>query len=153
MNITRGITRAEQCMYLIEEVYEDLELPVFFDDNDVYFYTDDEYGNVLSVMALNSKVGFKYDIFEDEIEDLKRGEVLGYVSRFASQGKVTRSATRECVEAMFTYAKWEGLTYLIAAVTPAHARVHTKLNGWEHLTETRVLEKYNKELILIGRAV
>lgn len=148
MKIATDLIRSSKCITLVKQVYESLGLPLKFHEEDVYYCVERD-GTMVGAVCVNPSVGFSYDLFDDELEKLKEYR-LAYVSKLAAAG-LNRKELPDLVHGVLDIARFLGRNYVVSAVTPVHAAFWCKHFGFERLSEMRVLEEYNKELILIGK--
>lgn len=148
MKIATDMVRSSKCTLLIREVYESLGLPLVFHEEDV-FYCVERGDNIVGAVCVNPYNGFSYNLFNDKLNELKEHK-LAYVSKLAANG-LNRKEMSDLVHGVMDVARFLGRNYLVSAVTPIHAAFWCKHYHFIKLSETRTLEEYNKELILIGK--
>jgi hypothetical protein len=148
MKIATDMVRSSKCTLLIRGVYESLGLPLVFNEDDVFCCVE-RGPTMVGAVCINPSSGFSYNLFDDKLDELKEYK-LAYVSKLAANG-LNRNEMSELVHGGMDVARFLGRNYLVSAVTPIHAAFWCKHYHFDKLSETRTLEEYNKELILIGK--
>lgn len=142
----------QNCLELLEYEYKQLGYPVEIAKEGVFCVLTEE-EKLLACLSLNPSIPEDHGLFAVNLVETHKYQAVARIGTFASVDTLTRKQLRELWAGTEKQGRDTGYTFVIAIVTPQHARVWCALFGFKKLTRDSFYPRYNGMFSCIGREI